>query len=209
MIDTSQLPLFMAATLVLNVTPGPDMLYVATRAVAQGKMAGIVSALGVGAGCFFHIAAAAFGLSALIMYSSLGFSVVKYAGAAYLIYLGLRAFRNSSSPTMRAVNTRDSLYKIFWQGVITNVLNPKVALFFLAFLPQFVNPDSGYVAWQIITLGVIADISGTIINILVALSFGYVGNRLLQTPKFWRFQRWISSSVFLGLGARLALSNRQ
>src|SRR5687768_15666096 len=132
--------LFALASLMLNITPGNDMLFVATRSTGQGIKAGIVSSLGIMAGCMVHILAAVVGLSAIIAQSAVAFSIIKYLGAAYLIYLGLRALLNRK-PSAFAMNKVDKqpLPKIFWQGVLTNILNPKVALFFLAFLPQFID----------------------------------------------------------------------
>ncbi|MDZ4723816.1 MAG: LysE family translocator [candidate division Zixibacteria bacterium] len=210
MFDSSQLLLFMTATLLLNITPGPDMLYVATRSISQGKIAGTVSALGIGGGCVVHCLAAAFGLSALFMYSATAFDVIKYIGAGYLIYLGIRALTaKQSAPSSGVRYAKAPLSQIFWQGVLTNILNPKVALFFLAFLPQFTHSDSTSPALEILILGTIFNISGTIVNIIVALVFGLAGQRLVQKPSFWQFQRWITSAVFIGLGAKLLFTDRR
>src|SRR5262245_35646575 len=135
--DPANLIVFMTATLALNLTPGPDMLYVIARSVGQGQKAGVVSALGIGAGCLAHTFAAALGLSALLMSSAVAYDVVKYAGAVYLIYLGVRALMSKSRFERQSELKPARLSDIFYQGVVTNVLNPKVALFFLAFLPQF------------------------------------------------------------------------
>ncbi len=133
---------FLAAALVVNITPGPDMIYVATRSASQGRSAGVVSALAIGAGCLIHIAAAVFGLSAVLMYSATAFTIVKLAGAGYLVYLGIKALRESRVPLPDKA-AKASLGRIFRQGVVINVLNPKVALFFLAFLPQFADQATG------------------------------------------------------------------
>src|SRR5687768_5391897 len=126
----------------LNITPGNDMLYVATRSTSQGVRAGIVSALGIAAGCFVHLLAAVIGLSAVIANSAIAFDIIKYSGAAYLVYLGIKAFiSNQNKFSINEKIEKQSLSKLFWQGALTNVLNPKVALFFLAFLPQFIHPD--------------------------------------------------------------------
>ncbi len=135
--DANSLLLFMLATITLNITPGPDMLYVIARSVGQGRAAGIASALGIAAGCFVHILAVTFGLASLMMAIPTAYEIVKYAGAAYLIYLGVRILTVRQSKTAETPIKETTLQKIFLQGVITNVLNPKVALFFLAFLPQF------------------------------------------------------------------------
>lgn len=209
MIETSSLLLFMAAGLMLNLTPGPDMLYVATRSMHQGQKAGVVSALGIGAGSIVHCLAAAFGLSAILMYSATAFMVIKFAGAAYLIYLGIKTLLSKQSALGAPMLERVSLKKMFWQGVITNILNPKVALFFLAFLPQFVNVEKGNTALQILFLGTLFNISGTTVNTLVGLFAGYAGQRLMQSPKAMTIQRWVTGSVFLALGARLAFAERK
>src|SRR6478609_8195221 len=185
MIDINNFLLFALASLVLNITPGADMLYVATRSASQGVKAGIVSALGIMAGCVVHLVAAVAGLSAIIANSATAFSIVKYLGAAYLIYLGLRTFLSKQNKfDLKTVPGKISLSKLFWQGVATNVLNPKVALFFLAFLPQFVNINSGNVKWQILLLGTWFNISGTMVNILVALVFGRMGNWFAKRQLF-------------------------
>jgi len=204
--DLPTLALFMAATLMLNLTPGPDMLYVIANSMGRGQKAGVVSAFGIGAGTLVHTFAAAFGLSALLMSSSLAFDVVRYGGAAYLIYLGIRAIvsKESRIPTGRL--EQEGLGKIFRQGMATNVLNPKVALFFLAFLPQFVDPARGSVVLQFVLLGTLFNTSGTTVNSLVALVSGYAGERLGKSPGFARTQRWFTGSVFVALGARIALA---
>jgi threonine/homoserine/homoserine lactone efflux protein len=209
MFEFSQLALFMGATLALNLTPGPDMLYVATRSLGQGRRAGIASALGIGVGCFAHIIAATLGLSAVLSYSATAFLAVKLIGAAYLIYLGIRTLMSNSGPAMARVNAGDTPGKVFWQGVITNVLNPKVALFFLSFIPQFVHADHGSTTAQIAALGIMFDISGTSVLLVVALFFGKAGQWIQTHPGFWRVQKWFTGSVFIALGARLAISDKQ
>ena len=206
--DANSLLLFMAATIALNVTPGPDMLYVIARSVGQGRAAGIASALGITAGCFVHIFAVTFGLASLMMAVPTAYEIVKFAGAAYLIYLGVRTLTSRQSKKAETPIKEASLRTIFLQGVVTNVLNPKVALFFLAFLPQFVNRDSN-VAAQIIFLGVLFNTSGTIVNVIVALVASYTGlqfkNRIGNSSMF----RWLTGGIFIGLGVRLALLERK
>ena len=153
--DATSLIMFMTATLALNLSPGPDMLYVIARSVGQGQKAGVISALGVGGGCLAHTFAAAFGLSALLMSSAVAYDLVKYAGAVYLVYLGVRALPGKARLQERSEAPPASLSGIFYQGVVTNVLNPKVALFFLAYLPQFTKAGRGSIAWQIIFLGLL------------------------------------------------------
>jgi len=155
MLGLSSLTLFCVTATVLIMTPGPDTLHVLARSLGQGRTADIVSALGICAGTLVHTLASAIGLSSLLMTSALAYNTVKYAGVAYLIYLGVRTLLSRENSASVGTTQPVSLETTFFQAVLTNVLNPKVALFFLAFLPQFVNPTQGKIAWQIITLGVI------------------------------------------------------
>ncbi|OGU33235.1 MAG: hypothetical protein A2068_04215 [Ignavibacteria bacterium GWB2_35_6b] len=208
MISIENIILFTSTGLLLNITPGPDMIYTATRSATQGRNAGIVSALGIGTGTIFHILAAAFGLSAILMYSSTAYEIIKWVGAAYLVYLGIKTILERNKELNPQNVKKDSLQKIYSQGVITNVLNPKVALFFLAFLPQFVDTSSGSVPLQILFLGFIFDTTGTIVNVLVAVFFGKLGGLLNRSPKIKRIQSWFTGTVFIGLGVTLALSKK-
>jgi threonine/homoserine/homoserine lactone efflux protein len=201
--------LFMLATLTLNVTPGPDMLYVIARSVNQGRSAGVVSSLGITAGCFVHTLLVACGLSGLMATVPVAYGAIKYAGAAYLVYLGIRTIANRRRAQPERQVTKDGLGAIFLQGVLTNVLNPKVALFFLAFLPQFVELAKCHVALQIITLGILFNTSGTIVNILVALAASFTGGRLKRWVGDSAAFRWLTGVVFIGLGVRLALLERR
>ena len=207
MFDQAAFLTFVAAALLLNITPGPDMLYVIGRSVGQGRKAGIVSALGIFTGCLVHIVAAAVGLAALLASSALAFDVVRYAGAAYLIYLGVRLLARRNGLETQTPE-RAGLRSVFWQGVVTNVLNPKVALFFLAFLPQFVDARRGSVALQILFLGMVFDTGGTLVNLAVARAGGRLGDLLQRSPRIARWQRWFTGTVFLGLGLRLAWRRR-
>ena len=185
MIPVNDFLIFALATLMLNITPGNDMLYVATRSTSQGVKAGIVSALGIAGGCIVHLLAAVIGLSAIIANSALAFDIIKYAGAAYLIYLGVKSILSKQSKFSINNNVeKKSLSSLFWQGVLTNVLNPKVALFFLAFLPQFIDPDQGNTSLQILLLGLWFNFSGTVVNCVVALLFGKLGNWLADKQAF-------------------------
>ena len=212
--DAHALLVFMAAALALNVTPGPDMLYVIARGTAEGRRAGIVSALGIGAGTLFHVAALALGLSALLAAVPLAYDAVRWAGAAYLVWLGVRALAGARRAGAAAAVERAAPWAIFRQGVVTNVLNPKVALFFLAFLPQFVDPARGSPAAQIAALGLLFDVQGTLVNVLVAL--GASGSaRWLRARRGGApgegtvLLRRLTGVLFIGLGARLALSARR
>ncbi len=208
MLDVNSLLLFMTATIILNITPGPDMLYVIARSVGQGRAAGIASSLGIAAGCFVHILAVTFGLASLMMAVPAAYEIIKYAGAAYLIYLGIRILITRQTKNAETPIEEASLRKIFLQGVITNVLNPKVALFFLAFLPQFVDREAN-VAAQIIFLGILFNTSGTLVNVMVALAASYTGIQFKTRIGNSSVFRWLTGGVFIGLGVRLALLERR
>ena len=205
--DSRSLALFLAAGLALNLTPGPDMLYVAARGASEGRAAGIVSALGIGVGTLVHIALVAAGLAALLATVPVAYLALRLGGAAYLVYLGVRALR--ATPGSGGVATLEPapLGVIFRQGVITNVLNPKVALFFLAFLPQFVDPSRGRPALQVIALGLLFDVSGTLVNLAVALGSSRVAARLRSGRSAHIVQR-LTGAVFIALGVRLAWGAR-
>lgn len=193
----------------LNLTPGNDMIYVASRSSALGVNAGIVSALGIMAGCLVHTLAAVAGLSAIIASSATAFNILKYTGAAYLIYLGIRSWIGSRNSVFQ-LKERVELYsyrKVFVQGMFTNVLNPKVALFFLAFLPQFINTHSSHPQWRILFLGMWFDFSGTAVNIAVAFLFGRMGNWLAVKPGVVRMQEKISGLVLISLGIKVGLAS--
>jgi threonine/homoserine/homoserine lactone efflux protein len=209
MFSLTSLAVFMTATLALNLAPGPDMLYVSTRSVAQGRRAGIVSAFGIAAGSVVHTLAIASGLAALLLAVPVAYDVVRFVGAAYLIWLGVQALRSGSSPLAARQLAPASEWRIFSQGMLTNVLNPKVALFFLAFLPQFADPSRGPVALQIIALGCLFNLSGTIVNIAVACLASTVRHWLMPGHRGERIFRWLTGTVFIGLGLRLALADRR
>jgi threonine/homoserine/homoserine lactone efflux protein len=198
------LALFVAAGLALNLTPGPDMLYVAARGASEGRPAGIASALGIGAGTLVHIALVAAGLAALLAAVPVAYLAIRLGGAAYLIYLGVRGLL--ARPTTAAAPLEPApLGMIFRQGVITNVLNPKVALFFLAFLPQFVDPSRGNPMFQVIALGLIFNTTGTLVNLAVAIGSSRAAARL-RTQSSWP-QR-VMGGIFVALGLRLAFAAR-
>ena len=210
MISMNDFLLFAFASLMLNITPGNDMLYVATRSTSQGIKAGIVSALGVTGGCIVHLLAAVIGLSAIIANSAVAFDIIKYVGAAYLVYLGIRSILSRQNKfSINEKIERKSLSKLFWQGVLTNVLNPKVALFFLAFLPQFIHPEKGNASLQILLLGLWFNFSGTVVNCIVALLFGKLGNWLADKQAFIKWQNKVTGLLLIGLGIKVALSSRK
>ncbi len=201
--------LFIGAGLLLNLVPGQDVLYIAGRSISQGRRAGIVSALGIGAGCLVHISAAALGLSALMVTLPAAFNTVRYLGAAYLVWLGIQALRHSSRSLTLEPAPAASAGRIFRRGMATNVLNPKVALFFLAFLPQFTSPARGPLAPQILLLGIIFDANGTVINVAYAVAAGWLGARLKTR---WGSARWLNRAMgglFVALGLSLAFADRR
>lgn len=200
--------LFAFATLMLNLTPGADMIYVAARSAAQGTNAGIVSALGIAGGCLVHTFAAVLGLSVLISESAAAFNVIKFLGAGYLCYLGITSLFGKDRMPAQADPGSIPLKKIFWQGVYTNMLNPKVALFFLAFLPQFADTHSEDFKWQVLGLGIWFNVSGTLVNAAVAVIFGKAGSYLNRFPHVSRIQNKVTGGMMLVLGVYLALAKR-
>jgi threonine/homoserine/homoserine lactone efflux protein len=207
--DWSTLILFATAVLVLVFTPGPNTLYIIARSVNQGRAAGIVSSLGVEIGTLVHIAAAAFGISALLMSSAMAFNIVKYAGAAYLIYLGIKTLLTREKAAEAETIEETSLCRTFSQAVFVNVLNPKTAMFFFAFLPQFIDVERGAIATQILFLGVMVVVLGFTSGSLYSLLAGGIGNLLRGNLKFLRAQRYFAGSVYIGLGAATALTGTQ
>lgn len=199
--------LFMAGALALNVTPGPDMTFVLAQATHRGTRAGVAAALGIGAGTLFHMTLAAFGLAALFAAFPLAFDVVRYAGAAYLVWIAIGMIRNP--PKLSGATTDGAVKTAFRQGIVTNIFNPKVAIFFIAFLPQFVVKDAGPAWLQILVLGICFDISGTLVNSLVAVGSGKLSSRLKANPMIGKIMGWISASVMLGLAVRLAVSGKK
>jgi threonine/homoserine/homoserine lactone efflux protein len=209
LIAGATLAVFLAATLALNISPGPDMLYVISRSLEQGRKAGVVSALGIGAGTLVHTFVAAIGLAALLLSVPIALQIVRYAGAAYLVYLGLRMLlaRNLSESSKGQPDPMSShgLVAVFRQGVMTNILNPKVALFFLAFLPQFVDPSKGSVWFQMIALGLLFDTSGTCVNTIVATLAGRASESLKNRSGLMRVQKSLPAAILIGLGVLVAL----
>jgi threonine/homoserine/homoserine lactone efflux protein len=207
--DAHSLGMFVAAGLLLNVTPGPDLLYILGRSVSQGRRAGVLSALGVGVGGLVHVLAATFGLSALVLALPHGYDVVRWAGATYLVVLGLKALRAPGATLEVRALPPVSGARIFLQGVFTNVLNPKVALFFMAFLPQFADPTRGPLAPQLLGLGAIFDVNGTLVCVVFALFASRLGAWLKRRFDLSRRLERATGALFVGLGVRLALLERR
>lgn len=213
-------PLFVGAGLLLNITPGADMALVVRSAAAQGARAGAAAALGVGAGCWVHTAAAALGLSAVLAGSPTAFSLLRWVGAAYLVWLGLGLLRprpNGTPTTTRhsTPSTPDAApaangWRLFRQGFLTNALNPKVALFFLAFVPQFITADAPHKALAFIALGTVFVVNSTLVNLLIAVAAAALRRRLGDGPGLRRLGGWLNRGVgaaFIALGLRLALDD--
>jgi threonine/homoserine/homoserine lactone efflux protein len=204
------LALFVASGILLNLTPGADTLYIVTRATTLGRKAGAVAALGIAAGCCLHIVAAGLGLSALLATSAAAFTAVKLAGAAYLIYMGIVLWRTGPrSPLAAAPLPAAPLQRIFVQGALTNVLNPKVALFFLAFLPQFVDRGGTHRLAAFLLLGTVFNTTGLVWNLFVAWSSAGIGRRIHGLPVRMQALHRIAGAVFVALGIKLALTARQ
>lgn len=206
-IDTTALLAFMLASIALLVVPGPAVLYIVARSMNQGRFAGLVSVLGIQVGALFHIFGAALGLSVILVTSALAFSIVKYLGAAYLIYLGIRTFLHKESPLENDEPEVQPLAKIFRQGIIVNVLNPKTALFFFAFLPQFIHPEAGAASVQILFFGFVFITLAIISDGIYATLAGSLGNRLRQNKIFLRRQKYVSGSIYIGLGLMTAFAS--
>ena len=206
MIAPDRLALFAAAALALLLVPGPAVLYVVTRSIHQGRRAGLVSVLGIHLGTLVHVTAATAGLSALILSSATAFTAVKLAGAAYLIGLGIWTLVSRKADTDVALGGERTLRRTFTQGVIVNVLNPKTALFFLAFLPQFVDPARGHATIQIAFLGWTFAVLGMITDSIWAIAAGTAGEVLRRSRRFALGQRYVSGSVFIGLGVVTAFA---
>jgi threonine/homoserine/homoserine lactone efflux protein len=201
----TSLLIFVSAAALLLAIPGPAVLYIVGRSIGQGRNAGLVSALGIGVGTLIHTLAAAVGLSALLVSSATAFSVVKYLGAAYLVYLGIQRLRSKQS--LAASDTtapQATLARVFSQGIVVNVLNPKTALFFFAFLPQFIDPARGRVATQILSLGVLFACMGTTSDSLWALFSGSGASWLRNNQRWMRNERYVSGGILISLGVATA-----
>jgi threonine/homoserine/homoserine lactone efflux protein len=201
--EASTLLLFVGASLALLAVPGPAVIYIVTRSLDQGRAAGIVSVLGVEAGTFAYALAAAAGLTGLIAASEVGFTVVKYAGAAYLVYLGVRKLLEREEPEEAVSSARS---RLFLRGMLVQLLNPKVAIFFLAFLPQFVGPSGGPIAVQILVLGTIFTLLAILSDGAYVLLAAAVGGRLRSGQRARRRLAKLSGGVYIGLGITAALS---
>ena len=206
MLDFSNLYFFIGATLALLLVPGPAVLYITARSANQGRIAGLVSVLAIETANFIQAVAAALGLSAILISSALAFDIVKYLGAAYLVYLGVRKLLAPDTGAENEEVKPESLSRVYWQGFFVNILNPKTALFFFAFLPQFVNPERGNVTGQTLLLGAIFVGFALITDIMYALLASSLAGRLRGNRNFQKGQRYFAGLVYIGLGVATALT---
>jgi threonine/homoserine/homoserine lactone efflux protein len=206
LIGHSSFILFVTGAVIILVIPGPAVMYVVSRSIGHGRTAGLVSVLGIVVGTLSHVVAATLGLSALLASSALAFQVVKYIGAAYLVCLGIRTLRRTDADFVNAANDDTRLTHIFAQGVLVNLLNPKTALFFLAFLPQFVDPSRGHATLQIFELGVLFALMGWFSDSIWALAAGAVADHFRRSVRLRRAQRTLSGGALIALGLASAFS---
>jgi len=208
LIEQSQLIYFIAASAALTLLPGPDILFVLTQSISQGKKAGVATASGLCTGVLVHTTAAALGISALIYKSALAFELVKYMGAAYLLYLAWSAFRENEELISSAPVRENNSFALYRRAIFMNILNPKVALFFLALLPQFVNVNAGSIPMQMISLGVIFMIQAWLIFSAISIFAGSIGDKLFQKKGISKYINWGKAGIFTLLGIKLALSHK-
>lgn len=206
MLELSKFHLFILAALALLLVPGPAVLYIITRSINQGRLAGLASVLGIETANLIHVGAAALGLSAILLSSALAFDIVKYLGATYLIYLGVRTLLNRNAEQENQTPKQENLSRIYSQGFVVNLLNPKTALFFFAFLPQFVNPACGSVTVQVLLLGIVFVSMATFTDGAYALLSSSIAHKLQGNRRFLQGQRYFAGLVYIGLGVTTALS---
>ncbi len=200
--------LFFSATFLIVIAPGPGMLFVISRGLAAGKKAGVISSLGTSTGILAHILAAGLGLTLFIQNSEIGFQLLKWAGVFYLLFLAWKAFSPSQNSQIPIKKYEVKYTSLFWQGALVNMLNPKVALFFLAFLPQFILPDMGSIPMQMAALGAIFMLLTLIVFTGYGLGAGYIRKLLIERPRVNTVIDWITGSLFVMIGIRLAMSVR-
>lgn len=202
--------LFILSSILLNLTPGSDTIYILGKGISNGKKAAIISALGISVGCLVHTILAAFGLSAVLSKSILAFNIVKWIGAIYLIYLGIKSFKSKGFSLEETTNENAiPLKKIFTEGILTNILNPKVALFFLSFMPQFIAQDNNHGALPFLILGFTFVISGTIWCQILAISSSLMTKKLKENPRISDRLNKITGIVFVALGIKLVTTKHQ
>ena len=210
MADLNYWLLFLSTAIALNIAPGPDVIYILTKTIANGRKIGFASSLGVCTGALFHVFAAAIGLSAILVTSSLAFTVVKFIGVGYLLYLAYQSF--NSAGTRLNINSKQARKKeTFWgafkQGVLIDILNPKVAIFFMAFLPQFVRVGHGSVPMQLLVLGILIILIAIVVEFAYVLLASVLTNKINNSRTFSRWLDWLVGTIFVALGIRLAITS--
>jgi len=209
MIELSNLLLFIGASFILCLVPGPDNIYVLTQGMTKSKKAAIITTLGLTTGLIIHTSAAAFGISAIFQTSEMAFNIVKYIGALYLLYIAYQAFKYRNEPLDLSVqDSKSELKKLYIKGFIMNILNPKVSIFFLAFLPQFITPTSGNIPLQMITLGSIFMVMTVLVFSFIGIAGNMLSSKLLEKPSIVKYMNILTSFVLVSLGLKLALSSR-
>ncbi len=200
---------FMVAAFAIGVAPGPGMMFCVARAVSQGQKAGAVSVLGLSTGSFILCVAAALGVAAVLQTSQIAYDILRYMGAAYLVYLAVRTIVvGGGVPETPEKRHRDPLFVVYRQGVVTNILNPKSGLFYVSFVPQFLDPAKGSLLAQFILMGIIFNVMGNLINLAVALSMGRLAEWLGRHPAVWRGQQWLTATILGGIAMHMVLSER-
>jgi len=208
LMDTHSMICFLGASILLTLAPGPDNIFVVTQGISRGRKAAVITALGMCSGLSVHTTAAALGISAIFYSLALAFCAVKYAGAAYLMYLAWKAIQDRNALKLNNTVNRLSGFALFRRGFIMNTLNPKVALFFLAFLPQFVSGNSQHVVMEMIFLGLVFMVQSVVIFTAIGVLSGQIGNYLLKKPRLARKFSWATAGIFAAIGVRLALAER-
>lgn len=209
MIELTQIVIFIGASFLLCLAPGPDNIYVLTQGITKSKKAAIVTTLGLCSGLIIHTSAAALGISVIFQTSEIAFNIVKYLGALYLLYIAYQAFKYRNEPLDLSVeNSSSQLKKLFLKGFIMNILNPKVSIFFLAFLPQFVNTQAGNIPMQMIILGIIFMIMTVIVFSSIGITANLLSSKLQKSPSIVKVMNILTSTVLVALGIKLALSER-
>src|SRR5215470_11029049 len=201
--------LLIVMTVLICIVPGPDMLYIVSRSIRQGRSAGVVSCLGIATGGLLQTMAVSFGISSVFLVVPMAYDILKYGGAVYLVYLGVRFILNREVIQISSHEGKADLRKAFFQGSLTTLLNPKVALFYIAFLPQFVDPTRGPVPLQLLILGLLFNITSLAVDTSVALLASLLGTWLKRRSRAAKLLPWLTGSVLVGLGVRLAFSGRQ
>ncbi|WP_406658240.1 LysE family translocator [Methanolobus sp. ZRKC2] len=208
LLEPLQLVYFITASVALTLLPGPDIIFVLTQSISRGKIAGIATASGLCTGLLFHTTAAALGVSAILYNSALAFSILKYAGAIYLLYLAFKALKDGEQLFSSDVAGENDFSLLYKRGIFMNLLNPKVSLFFLAFLPQFVNPETGSVASQMILLGIVFLVQALVVFFIVSAFAGYIGVKVMERPGIGKHVNRAKAGIFSVIGLELAFSSR-